>query len=747
MLPVVPTTPVEKHLSKNNVNTSPDVVNISGQNRTINSVLNSITLCLVEAPYWLATAALVFAGPLIEFYGYGLTLLAFGAIASMAVTSFFSSWRGTIWKPQDVPAAILAITTVELVHNSGADASATELIVTVLALITVSTWITGIVLFLLGKFRLGNLVRYLPFPVIAGFLGGTGWLLLKAGVDISIGDTAGSYWHPEIIVRWFPTVLLAFIAWWLSRRFNHPLILPGLMLLCTIAFHQLLLFPAWPLNGENSIDWMFSALSSDVETTQLQLTDFSQIDWSAIGQYSGVIVVLAFASLISMLLNNSGFELQVGRDFDINKDIRVAGLANMAGGLFGGWPGYMSPASSLISARQGQQLPIVGLLVAVGVSLIIWLAMPQLSLVPLFVIGSGVAYLGVLFIADWVIASYKRLTKGEYLIVLCIVATIAARGLASGVIIGLLLTVALFLITFSRVDVIRHQLTGENRHSRVKYHAAEQALLEEKGHQILLIQLQGYIFFGTANQLLEKIRSSISGGDKRFIVLDFEHVSGVDSTAVSSFLKLQKDAMKDNIKLVFSGLESISGDMLEQQFVSAGYGRPARHKDIDRALESIERQQLKEALLPDSDSHLTLVEYLQQVAPEATDIDCMLELLDRCELKKDDYLVRQSELATEMFFIESGSITAQIEHEDGRAVRLELMGQGVAGELAFYLGNKRTAAVVCNDDVIAYRLTRVRLAEIQSQHPKQAYNIHLILAKLLSERTTHLIKQVAALQV
>ena len=734
-------------MSESNISTSSEVINDSEKNRTINSVFNSITLCLVETPYWLATAALVFAGPLIEFYGYGLALLAFGAIVSMTVTSFFSSWRGTIWKPQDVPAAILAITSVELVLNAGDGTSSIELIVTVFALITVSTLVTGIVLYLLGKFRLGNLVRYLPFPVIAGFLGGTGWLLLKAGVDISIGDALVSYWHPEIIIRWLPTVLLAFSAWWLSRRFNHPLILPGLMLVCAIAFHQLLLVPAWPLDSANSTDWMFSALSSNTETTKLQLADIFLIDWPAIAQHSGAIVVLAFASVISMLLNNSGFELQVGRDFDINKDLRVAGVANMAGGLFGGWPGYMSPASSLISARQGQQLPMVGLLVAVGVSLIIWLAMPQLSLVPLFVIGSGVAYLGVLFIADWVIASYKRLTKGEYLIVLCIVATIAVFGLASGVIVGLLLTVALFLVTFSRVDVIHHEFTGENRHSRVKYNTAERASLEEKGNQILLFQLQGYIFFGTANQLLEQIRTSVNGGNTRFIVLDFERVSGVDSTAVSSFLKLQKDAMKDNIKLVFSGLDSISGDMIEQQFVSANYGKPAQHEDIDSALESIERQQLKEAMLPDSVSHQTLIEYLQQVAPEATDIDRMLELLDRLELKKGDYLVRQSELATEMFFIESGSITAQIEHEDGRTVRLESMGQGVAGELAFYLGNKRTASVVCNDDVIVYRLTRDSLADMQNLHPKQASNIHLILAKLLSERTTHLIKQVAALQV
>ena len=146
--------------------------------------------------------------------------------------------------------------------------------------------------------------------------------------------------------------------------------------------------------------------------------------------------------------------------------------------MFGGWPGYMSPASSLINARQGQQLPLTGMLVATGVALIIWLAIPLLSLVPLFVIGSGVAYIGTLFIADWIFASYKRLPLSEYLVVLCIVATIALFGLAQGVIVGMLLTVALFLVSFSRVDVVRQQLTGEHRHSRVKRNSAENQYLQ-----------------------------------------------------------------------------------------------------------------------------------------------------------------------------------------------------------------------------------------------------------------------------
>ena len=100
-------------LSDSAANTETD-----NNNHTLNTIFNSITLCLVEVPWWLATAALVFLGPLTGFFGYGVALLVVGAIASMTITSLFSSWRGSIWIPQDVPAAILAITTVEIVSNA-----------------------------------------------------------------------------------------------------------------------------------------------------------------------------------------------------------------------------------------------------------------------------------------------------------------------------------------------------------------------------------------------------------------------------------------------------------------------------------------------------------------------------------------------------------------------------------------------------------------------------------------------------
>lgn len=714
----------------------------------LNTLFNSISLCLLETPWWLAMLALVITGPLLGFYSVAAALLMFGSVLSMTIVSFGSSWRGAIWIPQDVPCAILAIIVTQMVASAPL-LNSVSLFMTVAVFIAIATILAGIVFYCLGYFRLGNFVRYLPFPVVAGFLGGTGWLLLKAGVDVSLGElVTEGYWHLGAIIRWLPALSLAVLIWWLGSRITSPLLLPGLVLAAIVAFHQLM-----PLFGQSGADvaaggWMFTALlpaDGDAPGQDLGLSSIASIEWSLILTHSSGLLLLVMGSIISMMLNNSGFELQVNDDFDVNRDLRVTGLANMAGGLCGGWPGYMSPASSWINARQHQQLPFTGFLVAVGIAATIWFALPLLAQVPLFVLGAVVAYIGLLFLVDWVINSYRRLTRVEYLIVLAIVGVIAVFGLAQGVILGLLLAVALFVVTFSRLDVVRHQLTGEHARSRVKRSAAQREHLHATGPATRLFQLQGYLFFGTANRLVESVKQTTVAGECRYILLDFERVSGFDSTAISSFLKLYRHAAKIHASLLFVSLDDATQQLLAQQ-LQTEHNAVHYIGSLDDALEWVEQQQLTAANLERDTVGQKLQTYLQalSIAPDAC--DSLLQHFEKIELRAGEYMIRQHETATELFFIEQGTVTAQLEKPDGSRLRLESITVGVVGELAFYLGNKRTAAVVCDNDVIAYRLTREQLQGMTEQHPKDTVTLHLVLAKLLSERTSHLVSQVAALQ-
>src|SRR5262249_1159069 len=139
--------------------------------------------------------------------------------------------------------------------------------------------------------------------------------------------------------------------------------------------------------------------------------------------------------------------------------------------------------------------------------------------------------------------------------------------------VGLVAAVLLFVINYSRINVVKHALSGLTYRSRVTRGSRQRSFLQERGEQILILQLQGYLFFGTANSLLEQVRARVNRPDLapiRFLILDFRQVPGLDSTAILSFSKMKQLAHERNITLVLTGLAGnveknfTQGDFVEQ---------------------------------------------------------------------------------------------------------------------------------------------------------------------------------------
>ena len=109
--------------------------------------------------------------------------------------------------------------------------------------------------------------------------------------------------------------------------------------------------------------------------------------------------------------------------------------------------------------------------------------------------------------------------------------------------------------------------------------------------------------------------------------------------------------------------------------------------------------------------------------------------------------MRQDDAPDNIYFVESGQVTAQLEYPNQAPVRLETMKSGrVIGELGFYLGQKRTAAVIADEPSTVYLLSSKNLAKMEKQAPEVASYFHQLIIQLMAERTTHLIRTVAALE-
>jgi SulP family sulfate permease len=404
----------------------------------------------------------------------------------------------------------------------------------------------------------------------------------------------------------------------------------------------------------------------------------------------------------------------------------------------------------MLGHHMGAHTRLVGIVAGLVSGAAFFFGAQLLALVPRVVLGGMVCYLGLAFLAEWLYDGWFRLAHLDYALIVLIVALIAAFGILPGVIAGLLIAVVLFVVIYSRIDVVKHVLTGATVKSRMTRGYDEQALLRRSGEQIAIFQLQGYIFFGTAHDLFKRVRQRTLAADRprlRFVLLDFRLVPGLDSTAMLSFSKLQQLGESHGLTLVCTQLApGIRRQFAQARFDEAGARGIHIFPTLDRGLEWCENALLARATRSGEGAR-TLDAQLAQIVPEATNLDSLLAYFEQRTIAPGDYLIHQDDPPDDMFFVESGQVTAQIEPNAEAPVRLETMRGGRAvGELGFYLGRRRTAAVVADEPSRVYRITRGDLRRLEHENPDAASTFHLIIARLLSERAVHLIATVDALQ-
>jgi sulfate permease, SulP family len=346
--------------------------------------------------------------------------------------------------------------------------------------------------------------------------------------------------------------------------------------------------------------------------------------------------------------------------------------------------------------------------------------------------------------------AWFKLPRAEYAILLLILVVIAALGLLQGVVVGIAVAVVLFVVNYSRTDVVKHSLTGASYKSNRDRAAPEREALRRQGDQIQILELQGFIFFGTANALLARIRQRLKDESLpplRFLALDFRRVTGLDSSAVLSFAKALKLTESGDFELVLTGLSGGVRRQLERGGLTLDPEHRVRvFRDLDRGLEWCEDRLLAAGEPgPVEGTGQTIWSEFVHGLNEPVDMASLLASLERLDVPAGHFVIHQGAAADDVFFLESGRLTATFSGEDGE-IRLRTMEPGtVVGELAFYMGTPRTASVVAESPSTLYRLSRQALHEIEIQDPQLAVTLHRRFATILAERLADNLTTMAAL--
>jgi SulP family sulfate permease len=342
------------------------------------------------------------------------------------------------------------------------------------------------------------------------------------------------------------------------------------------------------------------------------------------------------------------------------------------------------------------------------------------ELVPRLLLGGVLVFLGLAFIVEWVWDKRRSLPTFEYVVVLVILGGIIARGFLPGVVLGLVLALVLFAVNYGRIELVREVEFGDAHHSNVDRPPAEREVLRGMGARVQILLLHGFVFFGTANGLLERIRERAAAGELRFLVMDLRRVSGIDASAAAAFAKASRFARASGIELVVAGASGEVRAQLRRGGLADDEGVVAFEPDLDRGL-----QRCEDALLGDATPAVGVAGMPPALAP----------YLERRELEAGAVVIRQDEPAQDLFVLESGRLGIETVTPDGTRMRLRSVRPGVVvGEVAMYTGAARTADVVAETPSVVLRLTGADLERLEVDDPALAAAVHRWLARTVAVR-------------
>ena len=714
----------------------------------ITNVQAGVLSAVLELFVVLSFAALIFSGPMAAHLATGLAVLLISSIIIGLVGTLGSSYAGMLVSLRapviPVIAAMVAATAAEMTAH-GREAG---LLATVIATLGVTSIMSGLALWLLGHFGLGRLVRYFPYPVIAGLFAGTGVYLFTGGLTIAAGRPVEwahiSAWSsPETPQHWGLALTLGMALHVIQRRWDQWFVVPLFMLLGLATFHAIVWLSGQTLDEVTASGWLPRVPTSPDSLSNFYLGGLSSVHWPTIVAQAGSIAAVAVLCIVLLLLEVAGIEIVVNREIEPNRELKAAGAANAACGLVGGCPGVQSLMDTAIVASLGGDRRLMGF-VRVGCFMMAVVSGASfLSVFPTFVLGGLLVSLGIDFLRRWAWEIRRELPSTDYLVVLLILLVCVWKGILLGMLFGVVMSVVLFVITYSRLSSVKSEFTGRDHASHIERDPEIREILDREGDCIVILRLQGAIFFGTADALMGDIRARLEFGDGtklKYLVLDFMHVTFLDASGARSFSRLAQLTENHGVSVVVTGHGRRIRKQLEDNGFftapdAAGVVRRVQFSLLDEGVAWSENRILDVLGISQVNVAGSLKDWLAKLLEDEDAARSMAPFFERQEHAAGDWLFRQGDPGDSLYVVKSGTISVLIETADGEAhvVRVYTTG-AILGEMALYMEGTRTASLRIDTSSVLFRLDAKGLKRLQLRHPEVAGRFHASMVKMISGR-------------
>jgi SulP family sulfate permease len=266
-------------------------------------------------------------------------------------------------------------------------------------------------------------------------------------------------------------------------------------------------------------------------------------------------------------------------------------------------------------------------------------------------------------------------------------------------------------------------------------------VLDQNGGECLVYTLRGFLFFGTANAILDTIRddAKVRSSNYKVILLDLKRVTGMDISALNTFVQIKTLCEISGVKLIYSSVElTLRGSLLMMDAVSRELDQTLIFPDADYAVEYMEDVLLER--YESESAEKSVEDHLQRIFLDQEKVGILMAAMERIEVEEREKLFEQGDTDTGLFILDQGSMTALIstEHDGWKRVKKFRPGS-LIGEMSAYTPDKlRTASVVANEASVLYHLTSEKLAQLDIEDLILAASIHELVARTLGNRITYM---------
>jgi sulfate permease, SulP family len=715
--------------------------------QALRNVGGGLAASLLSLAYCFSYGAFIFTGPLQPFLSQGVAAALITAAVTATIVALTSGFRSAVAGPESNTTALFAAMMVILAPTMAA-MEPHQALALAMAALGIATLLTGLSLFLLGWWRLGKMVRFIPYPVVAGFLAATGWLMISGAVTMATGvplswQTLPSFTDPHTLPVLGTTILWAGTLWSLTARWKYPLVLPLALIGATLATHAVLATLPLPDDLTATSAIMFSLPSSGRPAFPLVTGEYFRADWAALVPVAGDMAAIAVMAILAILLNSTSVELATKVDIDLDRELRVQGIANVASACAGGFVGHISVSRTLVNFAAGGARA-AGVVVGLVALAVLIFGSQAISYIPRFVLAGLLFQLGARFVWDWGLRSRRSLPLLDWLVVVAIVLITSNFGFLQALLFGLLAGCVIFAVDVSRIRVIRHQFGLDTRSSSLVRSRGETAFLTEHGGQVQVLELSGYLFFGSAYSVLERVMNLVAERRLQEMIFDFSGVTGIDSSAGASFAKIRDLLKKNGIRQAMVAMSPMAANILN---IRASLDESVRCPDnLDTALEEAEETVLATSEVPVG-LHRSMVDWLTEVVGSRKYAQALFDRMMPAPRDSSSYLCRQGDPTDSLLFIERGPVTVTLEMRDHPPLRVRVFGtHTLVGEVGFFLDVPRSANLLAAPGAIVWSLSHQAFDEFMRAHPEEALALTTYVIRLQSERLTFANRQIASLQ-